>query len=313
MENLIEIKSLKKYYSSGIFHHIYIKAVDGVSFDIKRGEIFGLVGESGCGKSTVGRCLIRLIKPTSGEVYFEGEDLFSLKSSQLIKIRRKMQMIFQDADGSLNSKMNTRDLLREPFRINKLYKREEESAVQRLLELVNLTPDLLSRFPNELSGGQRQRIGIARAIALTPKLIIADEPAASLDVSVQAQIFELMKDLQKNLQVSYLLISHNLKVVCLMADRIAVMYAGKFVEVANTRDIIINPIHPYTQALFSSVSGSREKMKILLKGEYTRFDGLLPGCRLFARCSQALDICRSDEPGLKQIMADHSVACHRIQ
>jgi peptide/nickel transport system ATP-binding protein/oligopeptide transport system ATP-binding protein len=311
LENLIEVKGLKKYYSTGVFRHNYTKAVDGVSFSIRRGEIFGLVGESGCGKSTIARCLVRLIKPTAGQIYFEGEDLFSIKPNRLMQLRRKMQMIFQDADSSLNRRIRIRDLLAEPYKIHGLYKGEEEAAIQDLIKLVNLTPDLLSRFPHEISGGQRQRVGIARAIALNPDLIIADEPAASLDISMQAQIFELIKALQNDLNVGYLLISHNLRVVRLVANRIAVMYAGKIIEVGDTKDIIANPTHPYTQALFSCIFNYKEKKRIILKGESTRFDGFLSGCRFYPRCSQTLDICQHEEPGLKKIHANHSVACHR--
>ncbi len=312
MNDLIEVKGLKKYYPNGVFRHSYTKAVDGISFSIKRGEIFGLVGESGCGKSTVGRCLIRLIKPSAGQIFFNGEDLYSLNPKQLMVLRRKMQMIFQDADGSLNSRMKIGPLLMEPFKIHHLHKGEEEAAAQRLIERVNLTPDLLSRFPFEISGGQRQRVGIARAIALNPELIIADEPAASLDVSVQAQIFDLMKKLQDELNIGYLLISHNLRVVRLVANRIAVMYAGKFIEVGDTQDITNNPLHPYTQALFSSISACGKKNKIVLSGEFTRMDSLLPGCRFYYRCPMAQDPCKFEEPGLKEISPNHLTACLRI-
>ena len=315
MERLTEVRDLRKYFSSGIFRKVYVKAVDGVFFEIGKGETFGLVGESGCGKTTVGRCLLHLIEPTSGEVRFKGEDILRFNGERLRVLRRKMQIIFQDADGSLNPRMRVFDLLVEPLRVHGLLNGRGNEEALRLLELVNLTPDLLIRFPHELSGGQRQRIGIARAMALSPEFIVADEPAASLDLSVQAQILELMKRLQEEFGISYLLISHNLRMVKLMADRVAVMYLGKFVEVGRVEEVFKRPAHPYTQALLSAVPSLNPggRRRILLRGEPPSPINPPPGCRFHPRCPHAQDICRECEPELKKMSGAHLVACHFIE
>ncbi len=311
-EKLIEVKNLKKYFSSGIFRKSYVKAVDGVSFEIRKGETFALVGESGCGKSTVGRCTLRLVEPTSGEVYFKGIDILGL-NRELRDLRRKMQIIFQDADGSLNPRMRILELLVEPLRVHGLLNGRGMAEALRLLELVNLTPDLLGRYPHELSGGQRQRVGIARAITLNPEFIVADEPAASLDLSVQAQMLDLMKRLQGEFGMGYLFISHNVNIVRLMAERIAVMYLGKFVEVGDTRKIFNGAAHPYTQALLSAVpttDPSARQNRIVLEGEIPSPINPPSGCRFHPRCPEAKAVCSEVEPALQDTGSGHLVACH---
>lgn len=311
-EKLIEVKNLKKYFSSGIFRKSYVKAVDGVSFEIRKGETFALVGESGCGKSTVGRCTLRLVEPTSGEVYFKGVDILGL-NRELRDLREKMQIIFQDADGSLNPRMRILELLVEPLRVHGLLNGRGMAEALRLLELVNLTPDLLGRYPHELSGGQRQRVGIARAITLNPEFIVADEPAASLDLSVQAQMLDLMKRLQGEFGMGYLFISHNINIVRLMAERIAVMYLGKFVEVGDTRKIFNGATHPYTQALLSAVpttDPSARQNRIVLEGEIPSPMNPPSGCRFHPRCPEAKAVCSEVEPALQDTGSGHLVACH---
>ncbi|MBW2079204.1 MAG: ATP-binding cassette domain-containing protein [Deltaproteobacteria bacterium] len=313
-EELIEVKNLKKHFSSGIFRKSYVKAVDGVSFEIGKGETFALVGESGCGKSTVGRCLLHLIEPTSGEVYFKGIGIAGLKGN-LRGLRRKMQIMFQDADGSLNPRMRVFELLVEPLRVHGLLNGRGMAEALRLLELVNLTPDLLGRYPHELSGGQRQRIGVARAMTLNPEFVVADEPAASLDLSVQAQILDLMKRLQEEFGVGYLFISHSLNIVRLMADRVAVMYLGKFVEVGDTRKIFNRAAHPYTQALLSAVpttNPSARQKRIVLEGEIPSPLNPPSGCRFHPRCLYAQNLCEMEEPRLGEAESNHFVACHLI-
>ena len=309
---LVEVKNLKKHFTSGLFRKSYVKAVDGVSFEIGEGETFALVGESGCGKSTVGRCILRLIEPTSGEVYFNSENILG-SNGNLRELRRKMQIIFQDGDGSLNPRMRVFDLLTEPLRVHRLINGQSREKAAGLMKLVNLTPDLLGRYPHELSGGQRQRIGIARAMSLNPEFVVADEPAASLDLSVQAQMLELMKRLQAEFGISYLFISHNLNVVKLMADRVAVMYLGKLVEVGDTEKIFNGSAHPYTQALLSAVpttDPSARRKRIVLKGEIPTPLNPPSGCRFHPRCPEAMGICSEIEPRLQEIGTGHSVACH---
>jgi len=309
---LIEVKNLKKRFSSGMFRKSYVKAVDGISFEIARGETFALVGESGCGKSTVGRCVLHLIEPTSGEIYFKGVNISGLKGG-IRRLRKKMQIIFQDADGSLNPRMRVFDLILEPLRVHRLLNGNEREKAFQLMELVSLTPDILERCPHELSGGQRQRVGIARAIALSPEFIVADEPAASLDLSVQAQMLDLMKRLQAELGIAYLFISHNLRVVKLMADKVAVMYLGKLVEVGDAGKIFYGSAHPYTQALLSAVSttdSSAGRKRIVLEGEIPSPLNPPPGCRFHTRCPKAGKICSVVKPVLCEIEDRHLVACH---
>jgi len=311
-EKLIEVKNLKKHFSSGMFRKSYVKAIDGVSFEIRNGETFALVGESGCGKSTVGRCLLHLIEPTLGEIYFKGIDISGLKGN-LRDLRKKMQIIFQDADGSLNPRMRVLELLVEPIRVHGLLNGKGMEEALKLLELVNLTPDLLGRYPHELSGGQRQRIGIARAMALNPEFIVADEPSASLDLSVQAQMLDLMKRLQGEFGTGYLFISHSLNIVRLMADRVAVMYLGKLVEVGDTAQIFNGAAHPYTQALLSAVpttNPSARQKRIVLEGEIPSPLNPPSGCRFHSRCPEAKGVCSEVEPEFLEIESGHLVACH---
>jgi oligopeptide/dipeptide ABC transporter ATP-binding protein len=313
-EKLIKVKNLKKYFVSGMFNKGTIKAVDGVSFEVEKGETFALVGESGCGKSTVGRCLLRLLKPTSGEIFFNGMGLEKMKGNPRV-LRRKMQMIFQDADGSLNPRMRVIDLLLEPLKVHGLINGTKEEEVLKLLELANLSPDMIGRYPHELSGGQRQRIGIARAMSLIPEFVVADEPAASLDPSVQAQMLDLMKRFQKKYDIGYLFISHNLNVVRLMADRIAVMYMGKFIEVGKPKSIFDHAKHPYTRALLSAVLSPypwTKQKRIVLKGELPSPFNPPLGCRFQSRCSEAKYSCAYNEPVLREIENEHLVACNFV-
>lgn len=295
-----------------MFRKNYVRAVDGISFEIAKGETFALVGESGCGKSTVGRCVLHLIEPTSGEIRFKGVNISGLKGG-IRSIRKKMQIIFQDADGSLSPRMRVFDLILEPLRVHRLLNGNENEKALRLMELVNLTPDILDRRPHELSGGQRQRVGIARAIALTPEFIVADEPAASLDLSVQAQMLDLMKRLQAELGIAYLFISHNLRVVKLMADKVAVMYLGRLVEVGDAKKIFHGSAHPYTQALLAAVPTaypSARRKRIVLEGEIPSPLNPPSGCGFHTRCPEAGRICSEVEPAFREIEDRHLVACH---
>ncbi len=309
-EKLIEVKDLKKYFASGIVRKSVVKAVDGISFGIARGETLALVGESGCGKSTVGRCVLRLIEPTSGHIYYKGNDILGLKGMPG-ELRKSMQIIFQDADGSMNPRMRVYDLLLEPLKVHGLANGRNMEKVLELMEMVNLTPDLLSRYPHELSGGQRQRIGIARAMALSPRFIVADEPAASLDLSVQAQMLELMKKFQAEYGIGYLYISHNLRIVRIMADKVAVMYLGKLVETGTKGDIFERAKHPYTQALLSAIpviDPKARKKRILLEGDIPSPMNPPAGCRFHTRCPYRERKCALEEPALAG--DGHKVACH---
>ncbi len=316
-EQLIEVKNLKKNFASGIFRKNYVKAVDGISFDIARGETMALVGESGCGKSTVGRCVLNLIKPTSGKIYFKGEDI-SNAIKRKKNFRKKMQMIFQDADGSLNPRMKIYDLMLEPLIVHKLANKEgpfgkTKEKLLHIMQIVNLTPDILDRYPNELSGGQRQRVGIARAIASNPEFIVADEPAASLDLSVQAGMLELMKRLQEELGIAYLYISHNLRVVKIVADRVAVMYLGRLVEMGNAEEIFQSPAHPYTRALLSAVPNAdptTRRARTILKGEIPNFSVPPSGCGFYTRCPEVKPLCTREIPLKRRIGKGHLVWCH---
>ncbi len=311
---LIKVKNLKKYFSSGIFRTNCIKAVDGISFEIAEKETFALVGESGCGKSTVGRCLLRLIKPTSGEIYFKDINISGIKENNK-NLKRKMQIIFQDSDGSLNPGMRIFDLVIEPLKVHGIINDCAEEKTLQLLNLVSLSPDILDRYPNELSGGQRQRVGIARAIALNPEFIVADEPAASLDLSLQARIMELMKRLQTELGISYLFISHNLRLVKLMADKVAVMYLGRFVEIGDAEKIFNGPVHPYTQALVSAVPDfclAEKQRRIVLKGDISNSLNHLSGCVFHARCPVAKPICLNELPVRRRVGKKHWVWCHFV-
>ncbi len=321
---LVDVKDLTKYFpvKRGIFSRgsKMVHAVDGVSFFIKRGETLGLVGESGCGKTTIARLILRLVEPTKGTVLFEGRNIFNLKKEDLRRLRREMQIIFQNPFASLNPRRTIYHILAQPYLVhNTIEKDELENNVLEMLETVNLTPphQFIERYPHELSGGQRQRIVIARAITLKPKFVVADEPVSSLDVSIRAQMLNLMKQLQKKYLTTTLFITHDLSVIRSITDRVSVMHLGKIVETARTDDLFKNPLHPYTSALLSAVpipdpKITRNRRRIVLKGEVSTPIDLPPGCRFRARCPYAMPKCAraGNEPNLNEIEPEHSVACH---
>ena len=295
-----------------------VHAVDGVSFDIKRGETLGLVGESGCGKSTTGRTILQLYKPTGGHVYYEDTDLTTLKREEMRYMRREMQMIFQDPYASLNPRMTVMEIVGEPLVVHGIAGGKEiQEKVEHLLEVVKLNPAFASRYPHEFSGGQRQRIGVARALALQPSLIICDEPISALDVSIQAQVVNLLEDLQKEFNLTYLFIAHDLSMVRHISDRVAVMYLGIIVEIADRADLYSNPLHPYTQALLSAVpipdpvSDARRKRRVL-EGDVPSPVNPPSGCRFRTRCWLAAKICKEQRPEFREITRDHFAACHMI-
>jgi oligopeptide/dipeptide ABC transporter ATP-binding protein len=294
-----------------------VRAVDDVNFDVFAGETLGLVGESGCGKSTVGRCLLRLYEPTSGEVYFEGKNLVGLPNREMQSLRREMQIIFQDPYASLNPRLNILSIVSEPLKIHGIgNKTEQKERVADLLKKVGLDPNYMFRYPHEFSGGQRQRLGIARALALNPKLIIADEPVSALDVSVQAQVVNLLQDLQAEFGLTYLFISHGLAVVEHISQRVAVMYLGKIVEVAEAKELYENPLHPYTKALLSAIPVPDPKQKrerIVLKGDVPTPINPPSGCRFRTRCPFAIEYCARIVPELREIAPGHTAACIRIE
>ena len=317
-EPILKVKGLKVHFPvSGGFlaKKQIVKAVDGVDFEIAEGETFGLVGESGCGKSTTGRALVKIYEPTAGSIIFEGEDITKIKGAKLKKFRQDMQMIFQDPYASLNPRMTVGEIIREPMDIHGILntKEEREARVRELLEIVGLKPDHIRRYPHEFSGGQRQRIGIARAIALQPKLIICDEPVSALDVSIQAKIINLLKELQQKLGIAYIFISHDLSVVKHIADRVGVMYLGNMMEMADKKALYSNPLHPYTQALFSAIpkiSSERIDDKEILGGDVPSPANPPKGCRFVTRCPKAMEICKSVRPELKEVEPGHKCACH---
>ncbi len=317
-ENLLEVKELKVYYPirGGFFRRKIgdVKAVDNVSFSLKKGETFGLVGESGCGKSTTGRTVVRLNDATSGKIIFDGTDITNVKGSQLQKLRADFQLVFQDPYASLNPKMMVGHLIDEPLRNygDKSHKTHKE-VVLDLLEKVGLPAESYYKYPHEFSGGQRQRIGIARALALKPKLIIADEPVSALDVSIQSQVLNLLKGLQKEFGLTYLFIAHDLSVVKHMSDRIGVMYLGKLVEIADKASLYEKPLHPYTQALTSAIPIPDPRFKrerIVLEGDVPSPINPPSGCVFHTRCSHAMPECKVKIPTLKEVRAGHNVACH---
>ncbi len=315
---LIVASNIKKYFpiKDGIFRRVvgHVKAVDDVSFHINRGETFGLVGESGSGKSTLGRVMLRLLDSTEGNVLFEDKELLSLSKKELRKLRREMQIIFQDPFGSLNPRFTIGDVIGEMFRVHGVAKgKERDEKVCELLEMVGIDPSRRHSYPHEFSGGQRQRVGIARAIALNPKFILADEAVSALDVSVQAQVINLLKDLQQQLGLTYLFIAHGLNVVRYISDRVGVMYLGKLVEVAETDQLFNHPLHPYTQALIStnpSPNPYNRRERIVLKGEIPSPANPPGGCRFHTRCPIATNRCKEEEPIMQEQAQGHYVACH---
>ena len=318
---LLDVRGLQMHFpvSKGVIFQSKvgeIKAVDGVSFQIMRGETLGLVGESGCGKTTIGRCILQLLKPTGGEVRFRGEDLTQLSGKEMRPLRKELQVIFQDPYGSLNPRMTVGAIVEEPLIIHKIGDRNERrNRVQELFEVVGLNPNMMDRYPYEFSGGQRQRIGIARALAVNPTFIVCDEPVSALDVSIQAQVINLLRSLQERFDLTYLFIAHDLSVVRHISDRVAVMYLGKIVEITGRDELYRDPKHPYTRALLSAVpipdpvvEASRER--IILTGDVPSPIDPPKGCSFHPRCPFAMDVCREITPVLKQTTQGHSVACH---
>nr|WP_303860592.1 oligopeptide/dipeptide ABC transporter ATP-binding protein [Alkalibaculum bacchi] len=316
-EPLISVKNLRKFFNVGNGNKL--KAVDGISFDIFHGETFGLVGESGCGKSTAGRTLTRLYDATEGEVIFNGKNIFNLSRHDMADVRKNLQMIFQDPYASLNPRMTVADIVAEPLEIHRVYKSEKEknARVVELLELVGLNEEHAMRFPHEFSGGQRQRVGIARALALNPKFIVCDEPISALDVSIQAQVVNLLKELQDKLGLTYLFIAHDLSMVRYISDRVGVMYLGHMMELAESEELYDNPLHPYTKALLSAIpipnpDIQRNKKRIMLDGDVPSPINPKEGCRFVDRCSYAIDKCRQVTPIFQEQEPGHYAACHRI-
>jgi len=325
-EVLLKVNDLKKHFpiQRGFLQRTtgYVKAVDGISFYIKEGETLGLVGESGCGKTTTGRCLLRAIEPTVGDILFKARDagwvnVRELDRNELKRLRQNMQMIFQDPYSSLNPRMTLLQIVGEPLAVNKVARGKElEDRVADLLRVVGLRPEYMSRYPHAFSGGQRQRIGVARALALNPQFIVADEPVSALDVSIQAQILNLLQDLQAKFNLTYLFIAHDLSVIEHISDRVAVMYVGKLVESAGTEELFMNPQHPYTEALMSAVpkpDPRAKKERIVLPGEVADPANPPSGCYFHPRCQYAKEVCQVEEPSLREISSEHFVSCHRAE
>lgn len=321
---ILKVRGLKKHFpiTSGFLVQRQVgavRAVDGLDFDVYRGETLGLVGESGCGKSTTGRTILQLYKPTEGLVEFEGTDLAKLPASQMRQMRKQMQIIFQDPFASLNPRMTVGNIISEPLQIHGLYpdKKERQAFVEALMQKVGLNPYFINRYPHEFSGGQRQRIGIARALALNPKFIVCDEPISALDVSIQAQVVNLLEDLQQELGLTYLFIAHDLSMVRHICNRVAVMYLGKIVEMGPTNEVYDNPLHPYTQALLSAVplhpNTPQRRQRIIIKGDIPSPANPPLGCNFNTRCPVDFDLChREPDPPLLEVSPGHWVACHRV-
>ena len=316
---LLEVKGLKQHFPIKGSHNV-IRAVDGITFNLYKGETLGLVGESGCGKSTTARAIDQLYKPTAGNVVFEGVDLAGLKKNQLIAARKNMQMVFQDPYGSLNPRMTVNQIISEPLKIYSqrkiisMTKEEIDKRVDELMEIVGLSRFFKNRYPHEFSGGQKQRIGIGRALALNPKLLLLDEPVSALDVSIQAQVLNLLGDLQKEFDLTYLFIAHDLAVVEHISDRVAVMYLGIMAELSPSKDLYKDPLHPYTEALLSAVpipdpKIERERERIMLEGDVPSPDQERTGCYFYDRCPKKMERCKNNIPQLKSIKGDHQVAC----
>jgi len=310
-DTLLEVSDLKKHYPirAGVFSRVvgYVYALDGVTFSVNRGETFGLVGESGCGKTTVAHTILRLTPPTSGRVVFEGRDIFALKPSEMRELRREMQVVFQDPFASLNPRMTVEDLIGEPLRAE----RRERTA--ELLRLVGLPASCVDRYPHQFSGGQRQRIGIARALALNPKLVICDEPVSALDVCIQSQILNLLEELQERFGLTYIVIAHGLNVIRHVSDQVGVMYLGRLVELAEADELFANPVHPYTEALLSAMpipDPFITRERIVLEGDVPSPSDPPPGCRFHRRCNRARPLCSGEAPLLRDVGAGHLVACH---
>ena len=329
---LLEVKGLKKFFpiQKGLLRKTvgYVKAVDDVNFYVREGETLGLVGESGCGKSTAGRSIIRLYEPTEGQILFRSRtlgtggkpklvNLIDLKPEEMKQVRKEISMVFQDPINSLNPRMTVSDIVAEPMVIHGLdMGRETEEVIVRLLERVGLRPDHLRRYPHEFSGGQRQRIGIARALSLNPSLVICDEPVSALDVSIQAQTLNLLQDLQKDFNLSYIFVAHDLSVVEHISDRVAVMYVGKIAEMASAEEIYSHPLHPYTEALLSSVpkpDPTYKSDRIVMQGDVADPSNPPPGCYFHPRCRYAQEICKTKTPEFRELRPDHFVACHRAE
>lgn len=321
IKNILEVKNLKKYFpmKKGVFKRTvgYVKAIDGISFSIKKGETLGLVGESGCGKTTTGRVILALWRQTGGEVFFEGRNILNLNQKEMKCLYREAQIIFQDPYSSLNPRMKVGNIIGEALGIHKLaYGEDKKRRVQKLLEMVGLSASCVKKYPHEFSGGQRQRIGIARALSVNPKFIVCDEPVASLDVSIQAQIINLLKDLQDELGLTYLFIAHDLSVVKHISNRVAVMYLGKIVELAESEELYQNPLHPYTKALLSAVpilDTEIKRQRIHLEGEMPSPVDPPSGCRFHTRCRERMDVCFKQKPKLQNCGNGHFVACHKIR
>lgn len=319
MSELIRVENLKKYFpvKGGMFEEKrFVHAVDNVSFTVDRGETLGFVGESGCGKSTCGRLLLRLMEPTSGKVFFEGKDIFELSSNEMRELRRSMQIVFQDPMACLNPRMRVKDIVTEPITcFEKLSEKDKNEKAMELMRIVGLSPEMINRYPHEFSGGQRQRIGIARAISNRPKFIVCDEPVSALDVSVQSQILNLLQDLQDEYALTYVFIAHGLNVIKHISTRIAVMYLGSIVEIGTRDEVFQGRLHPYTQALFSAIpipDPTVERSRILLKTDIANPTNIPKGCRFASRCWCKKPICDEVAPELKEVQPGHFCACHLI-